>query len=236
MKLLLQAFYYLKFSISTRRPLAINYKTPVTNVVKHMILCKVNPVRTNSMADALLTSIALDATVRLCFICIKPRSTWLWTCSGEQRTVKAYRTVFAWHASFRGIKSSATRYWGLTLYSTPREGMIGTLLKWYLGSDTIQDKGTLHWNAKFIAVTHNLHMSTRMPVFSFFPHKFLHNIVRCVSAIIKDACSYWKIWNVLRNFDFCNINFMFSLLCKSTLQIHFMNSSLKKTCHVLSSF
>lgn len=83
----------------------------------------------NQEKDKHLTSITFGTTDRFCFICIKPRRTWLWTSSDEQRTVKPNRTVITGHTSFRGIKSSATWYWGITLYSAPRADMMGATLK-----------------------------------------------------------------------------------------------------------
>ena len=111
-------------SVSSVMFKAGNYYTPAKSIINHY------KIRTNETQqyNKQLTSITFSTTDRFSFVCIKPRSTWLWTSSDKQWTVKPNRTIITRRASFRCIKSSATQHGRITLHSAPREDIMSTTL------------------------------------------------------------------------------------------------------------
>lgn len=147
----------ISFSKKKKHQLGIN-----TNLPKALLAI----ARTNEKQqyNKQLTSIAFSTTDRFSFICIKPRSTWLWTSSDKQWAVKSNRTLFTGHASFRCVKSSATWHRGITLYSAPREDIIPTTLINKINFSGILEMSvrspyTSHEPLKGSRWNHTIHMS-----------------------------------------------------------------------------
>lgn len=106
----------------SKNPSPGNYYTFAKSTIDQ---CKIGTIETKQYTKQ-LTSITFSATDRFSFVCVKPRSTWLWTSSDKQWTVKPNRTLITGDASFRCIKSSATWHRGVALYSAPREDIRST--------------------------------------------------------------------------------------------------------------